>query len=133
MDLPFYDMKNNNENCPFCICTRDLITENDLAFAIYDLYPVNAGHALIIPKKHVADYFLLTIQEQVACMELLNEVKVIIEKKFMPNGYNVGINIHQAAGQTVAHVHVHLIPRYIGDVSEPRGGIRGVIPEKKNY
>ena len=81
----------------------------------------------------VNDYFDLTFREQSACLFMLNALKEIISKKFLPDGFNVGINICEAAGQTISHVHIHLIPRYNGDVNEPRGGVRGVIPEKKNY
>jgi len=122
-------------DCPFCNpdTERELIVESATAYAIYDKYPVNIGHALIIPKRHCADYFDLIFKEQAACMLMLNKVKEIVTARFKPDGFNVGINVGEAAGQTVPHVHIHLIPRYIGDVEEPRGGIRGVIPDKKNY
>ncbi len=104
-----------------------------MSFAIYDGYPVNEGHVLIIPKRHTANYFDLTIQEQSDCFELLNRVKEVVQQKYHPAGFNVGININEAAGQTVPHVHVHLIPRFKGDVEEPRGGVRGVVPNKRSY
>ena len=94
---------------------------------------MNLGHALIIPKRHVSDYFELNFKEQSSCIFMLNEVKKIIQKRFNPAGFNVGINIGEKAGQTVSHVHIHLIPRYAGDVDDPRGGVRGVIPERKMY
>lgn len=124
-----------NLECPFCNpdLERELIVESATAYAIYDKFPVNDGHALIIPKKHCANYFDLTFREQSACVFMLNKVKEIIEKKFKPNGFNVGININETAGQTVPHVHIHLIPRYKNDVENPRGGVRGVIPNKQNY
>ena len=127
--------RKENPTCPFCNpdSARELIVESATAFAMFDKFPVSNGHALIIPKKHCADYFDLTFREQSACMFMLNTVKEILKKKLNPDGFNVGINISEAAGQTVAHVHIHLIPRYKGDVKEPRGGVRGVIPEKKNY
>lgn len=124
---------NENKPCPFCNVEREKILETEMSFAIYDGFPVNEGHALIIPKRHTANYFDLSLEEQKDCIELLNRVKVIVQKKYNPAGFNVGININEAAGQTVPHVHIHLISRYEGDVEEPRGGVRGVIPERRNY
>ena len=126
-------MINENKPCPFCNVEREKILETEMSFAIYDGFPVNEGHALIIPKKHIANYFDLSLEEQKDCIELLNRVKAIVQEKYNPDGFNVGININEAAGQTVPHVHIHLIPRYDGDVELPRGGVRGVIPGKKNY
>lgn len=127
--------RNENEDCPFCNpdTERELIVESATAYAMFDKFPVNNGHALIIPKKHCADYFDLTFKEQSACVFILNKVKEIVGKRFNPDGFNVGININETAGQTVPHVHIHLIPRYKGDVKNPRGGVRGVIPNKQNY
>lgn len=124
-----------NQPCPFCTldASRALIASNETAFAIYDIFPVNPGHALIIPKRHTANYFELTPEEQAACFELLNQVKDKVTDTFEPQGFNVGINVGATAGQTVPHVHIHLIPRYTGDVMEPRGGVRGVIPHKQTY
>lgn len=121
--------------CPFCSpdSKLELISETATAYAIYDKYPVNKGHALIIPKRHVADYFEISFKEQAACLLLLNHVKEIVKATYNPDGFNVGINIGVKAGQTVPHVHIHLIPRYKGDVKEPRGGVRGVIPSKQSY
>ena len=124
---------NENKPCPFCNVEREIILETEMSFAIYDGFPVNEGHALIIPKRHTANYFDLSLEEQKDCIELLNRVKGIVQEKYNPAGFNVGININEAAGQTVPHVHIHLIPRYQGDVDEPRGGVRGVVPGKKNY
>ena len=123
----------NTVSCPFCNLDRDCLIESDTAFAIYDGYPVSPGHALIIPKRHVANYFELSEEEQAACFRLLNEVKAMVQERYRPDGFNVGINVEEAAGQTVGHVHIHLIPRYWGDVGEPRGGVRGVIPSKQQY
>lgn len=124
-----------NSNCPFCNpdSDRELIVESALAYAIYDKFPVNDGHALIIPKRHCSDYFDLSFKEQAACMFMLNMVKIIVSKRFNPDGFNVGINVGDKAGQTIKHVHIHLIPRYVGDVKEPKGGVRGVIPSKQTY
>jgi diadenosine tetraphosphate (Ap4A) HIT family hydrolase len=124
---------NENNPCPFCNLERQIILETEMSFAIYDGFPVNDGHALIIPKRHTANYFDLTLEEQKDCIELLNRVKGIVQEKYNPAGFNVGININEAAGQTVPHVHIHLIPRYEGDVEEPRGGVRGVVPVKRSY
>lgn len=127
--------KAENTNCPFCNpdSERELIVESATAYAIYDKFPVNDGHALIIPKRHIENYFDLTFKEQAACMFMLNKVKEIILDRFKPDGFNVGINVGEKAGQSVNHVHIHLIPRYNGDVEEPRGGVRGVIPNKQKY
>ena len=126
-------MKNGCIECPFCNLERQKIIESKMSFAIYDGFPVNEGHALIIPKRHTANYFDLSLEEQIDCFDLLNQARVILQEKFNPDGFNVGININESAGQTIPHVHIHLIPRYIGDVEEPRGGVRGVIPERRNY
>jgi diadenosine tetraphosphate (Ap4A) HIT family hydrolase len=127
--------KGSISECIFCNVEseRELIVESATAFAIYDKFPVNDGHALIIPKKHCADFFELTIKDQTACLFLLDKVKEIVSKQFKPDGFNVGINIGEKAGQTIPHVHIHLIPRYNGDVENPRGGIRHVIPGKGDY
>ncbi len=126
-------MKNGIYNCPFCNVEREKILETEMSFAIYDGFPVNEGHALIISKRHTSNYFDLSLDEQKDCIELLNRVKGVVQEKYNPDGFNVGININEAAGQTISHVHIHLIPRYEGDVEEPRGGVRGVIPANKNY
>ncbi len=127
--------RQGNSNCPFCNPDPEieLIVESATAFAIYDKFPVNDGHALIIPKRHCADYFELTFREQSACIYMVNKVKEIVTKLFNPDGFNVGINVGEKAGQTVNHVHIHLIPRYNEDVEDPRGGVRGVIPNKQKY
>jgi ATP adenylyltransferase len=119
--------------CPFCLKGREVLAESDHAFAILDMFPVNEGHALVIPKRHVAVYFDLSEDEQIACWSLLNEVQRLIAQRHHPDGFNVGINAGIAAGQTIHHVHIHLIPRYTGDVPDPRGGVRGVIPDKRSY
>lgn len=124
-----------NSNCPFCNPepNQELIAETAITFAIYDKFPVNKGHALIIPKRHCASYFDLNLKEQQVCWFMVNEVKKIIEDQFHPDGFNVGVNINGSAGQTIPHVHIHLIPRYINDCEDPTGGVRGVIPSKQNY
>lgn len=128
-------LDSRNRDCPFCNleADRELIVESDSAYSIYDKFPVSNGHALIIPKNHCSDYFNLNFDEQSNCMLLLNKVKQIINEKYKPDGFNIGINVGSSAGQTVNHVHIHLIPRYIGDVKNPEGGIRNVIPLKARY
>ena len=121
-----------HKECPFC-GDPEFVIENELAFAHYDGYPVNAGHCLIIPRRHVAEYFEATALEKAAIWALVDEMKVIIDKQFNPDGYNVGVNIGAAAGQSVPHIHIHMIPRYKGDMENPRGGVRGVIPHKQKY
>ena len=125
----------SSKNCPFCNLSSqiDIIYENSICIAFYDKYPVSPGHTLIIPKRHVSNYFELNKQESEAINEMLQKVKVKIDECFHPDGYNIGINVNEAAGQTVFHVHVHLIPRYIGDMEDPKGGVRGVIPNKQKY
>lgn len=119
-------------NCIFCN-RSDIIIENELALAFYDKFPVNEGHILIVPKRHVEDYFGLNEDEVVAINELLHQCKQILDEEYSPDGYNIGMNCGEYAGQTIFHCHVHLIPRYKGDVAEPRGGVRGVIPAKRSY
>ena len=120
--------------CPFCTLSQSqVIATSDFAIAIRDSYPVAPGHTLVIPKRHVASYFDITSEERADIWTMLEMLKTQIDKEFKPSGYNIGINIGEAAGQTVMHLHVHLIPRYEGDMSDPRGGVRGVIPEKQNY
>ena len=127
--------REQNQGCFFCHPDkeREIIVESATAYAIYDKYPVNKGHALIIPKRHVENYFELPFKEQAACIFMLNKVKQIILDEFTPDGFNIGVNVGEYAGQTIHHTHIHLIPRYKGDVENPRGGIRGVIPYKQKY
>jgi diadenosine tetraphosphate (Ap4A) HIT family hydrolase len=122
-------------DCPFCarINRSEFAFGNDLAVALPDEYPVNPGHTLVIPRRHVADFFALTEDEKAAIWALVLPVKQGIEKRGSPDGYNIGINIGAAAGQTIGHAHLHVIPRYSGDVEDPRGGIRWVIPTKAPY
>ena len=119
-------------DCPFCGDPKRII-ENELAYADYDTYPVSAGHCLIVTRRHIAEYFEATAEEKAAIWELLDAVKPIIDREFEPDGYNVGVNVGSAAGQSIPHLHVHLIPRYAGDVENPQGGVRGVIPHKQKY
>jgi diadenosine tetraphosphate (Ap4A) HIT family hydrolase len=121
--------------CVFCdrITSGNASLEADLAVAFPDGFPVSPGHTLIVPRRHVADYFALEEAEQDALWALLPAVKALIERQHRAEGYNIGLNVGQVAGQTVAHVHLHVIPRYAGDVADPRGGIRWVIPDRAAY
>lgn len=112
---------------------RDQIGEIATAFAIRDKFPVSEGHSLIIPKRNISNYFELQFHEQSACWFLVNLVKQEIEDRYKPTGFNIGININETAGQTVPQCHIHIIPRYDRDVENPKGGVRGVIPNKKEY
>jgi diadenosine tetraphosphate (Ap4A) HIT family hydrolase len=120
------------QDCIFC-GKPDMVIENELAFAHYDSYPVNPGHCLIILRRHVAEYFQATTEEKAAIWALVDEMKIILDKEYKPDGYNVGVNIGKMAGQSIPHVHIHMIPRYEGDMKDPRGGVRGVIPHKQKY
>ena len=118
--------------CPFCN-RKDTIFENEYAFVVYDKYPVSKGHILVIPRRHFSDYFDCNVGEHNSLFKLIDECKNYLGNKFHPDGYNLGINIGVAAGQTIDHMHIHLIPRYEEDMTDPRGGVRGVIPDKMRY
>ncbi|MFH1016788.1 MAG: HIT family protein [Pseudomonadota bacterium] len=122
-------------SCAFCdrLASNGFFVGNDLAAALWDSYPISPGHALIIPHRHEADFFALSKEEQAAIWALLPLVRIEVEKEHRPAAYNVGINVGKAAGQTVAHAHVHLIPRFKGDKEDPRGGVRWILPEKARY
>jgi diadenosine tetraphosphate (Ap4A) HIT family hydrolase len=107
--------------------------EDDFFFVIKDRYPVSPGHSLIISKRIVTDFFELTSNEQERLIQAINKTKELIENDFNPDGYNIGMNCGAAAGQTVFHFHCHIIPRYKGDVENPRGGVRNVILGKGDY
>lgn len=129
-----FDITNMNlSDCIFCSPKSEVIIETAFAYSIFDKYPVSKGHALIIPKRHISNYFDLSLNEQIACQLNINKMHEIIEKEYKPDGYNVGINIGNTSGQTIGHVHIHLIPRYEGDVKNPIGGVRNVIPDKGDY
>ena len=122
-------------DCFFCKCLdeKNYELENEYAIARYDDFPVNKGHLEVITKRHIKDWWDTTPEEKLAIFELLDKAKEIVEYKYNPDGYNIGMNLGESAGQTLMHLHVHLIPRYVGDVADPRGGVRGVIPDKKIY
>ncbi|BEH08886.1 HIT family protein [Geobacter sulfurreducens subsp. ethanolicus] len=120
--------------CSFCnLDNSRIIQANTHAIAIFDGYPVSPGHCLIIPKRHIASFFEATREEQTAILDLLAEMRVVLQKGHNPDGFNIGINDGSAAGQTVMHLHIHLIPRYAGDMPDPRGGVRWIFPDKAAY
>ena len=122
-----------NNPCLFCKDPRGVLLEHELAFSARDTYAVSPGHTLIIPRRHVASFFDLTPEEVNACMGLITEERMRLDKEFKPDGYNIGVNVGLAAGQSIFHVHIHIIPRYQGDVENPQGGVRHVIPQKGHY
>ena len=128
-------MRNPNNPCLFCnIKESGLVKENELAYASYDTYPVSEMHCLIIPKRHVKDYFDLSDEEVVACNKLIKDIKKEVEiNDPTVKGFNIGANSGKIAGQSIMHCHIHLIPRRKGDIENPRGGVRGVIPSKQKY
>ncbi|BCS53460.1 HIT family protein [Geobacter sp. SVR] len=120
--------------CRFCHLDPSwFVMDNNLALAIYDNFPVTPGHALIIPKRHMVSLFEATREEQAALLDLTAAMRLLLLQERSPDGFNVGINDGAAAGQTVMHLHIHLIPRYAGDSSDPRGGVRWIMPEKARY
>ena len=128
-------MRDPNNPCLFCnIKASGLTEENELAYASYDSYPVSEQHCLIIPKRHVKNYFDLTDEEIIACNQLIKKIREKIEiKDKTVKGFNIGTNIEKVAGQSIMHCHIHLIPRRNGDVKNPQGGVRSVIPLKQHY
>jgi diadenosine tetraphosphate (Ap4A) HIT family hydrolase len=119
-------------DCAFC-SFDEAVLHNELAYARFDRYPVSPGHLLVLTLRHVATWFEATDEERAALLALIDEGKRLLDERHAPDGYNIGINVGEAAGQTVVHLHVHLIPRYRGDVADPRGGVRGVIPQQQHY
>ncbi len=124
-----------DEECRFCLSYsgRRIITEGKFGFAAWDRHPASEGHFLVIPYRHFSDYFDITDEELVELWGLVAEGKRIADEKFNPDGYNIGINVGKWAGQSIPHLHIHVIPRYKGDVENPKGGVRGVIPQNKLY
>ncbi len=120
--------------CPFCTLPPERIEFSNLhGMVIRDAFPVSPGHTLVIPRRHVGSFFDIETAERDSLIALLEEAKRRLDKEFKPDGYNIGINDGASAGQTVPHLHIHLIPRYEGDLSDPRGGVRWIIPEKADY
>ena len=128
-------MKDPNNPCLFCdVKKTGIVYENELAYASYDSYPVSEHHCLIIPKRHIKDYFDLSNDELIACNDLIKVVKKEINNKDpLVKGFNLGTNIGIVSGQSIFHCHFHLIPRREGDVDNPQGGVRSVIPNKQHY
>jgi diadenosine tetraphosphate (Ap4A) HIT family hydrolase len=128
-------MRDPNNPCLFCDSKKSGIAhENDLAYASYDSYPVSDHHCLIIPKRNIKDYFDITNDELIACNDLIQIVKnEILSKDVNVKGFNIGTNAGKIAGQSIMHCHIHLIPRREGDVDNPQGGVRSVIPNKQHY
>ena len=122
------------KSCPFCVPepARLLVSEG-LVLALRDGNPVSRGHSLIVPRRHVGSFGEVSLEEQSAMLAMLQRVRAMLDGELRPDGYNIGINDGAAAGQTVMHVHMHVIPRYRGDRPDPRGGIRWIIPEKADY
>jgi diadenosine tetraphosphate (Ap4A) HIT family hydrolase len=121
-------------DCPFCQLPAERLAEaNAHAFAVADAFPVAAGHTLIISRRHVPSFFELTAEEMAAVNELLCRMREHLDVRLSPGGYNIGINVGVVSGQTIPHVHVHLIPRFVGDVQDPVGGVRNIIPGRGRY
>jgi diadenosine tetraphosphate (Ap4A) HIT family hydrolase len=119
--------------CIFCQPDRLILAQSALSLAFPDGFPVTQGHTLIVPKRHVVSLWEMTAEEYRDAFDLVRQVKTVLEGMFAPQGFNVGVNCGETAGQSVAHVHIHVIPRYAGDVPNPRGGIRNIIPGKGSY
>ena len=123
---------NSANNCIFCNPHRkiQLLTESATAYAMFDGYPIGKGHVLIVPKRHISNYFDLPLKEQSACWLMANKVQQLLTQEFQPDGFNVGMNINKAAGQAMNHSTIHVIPRYHGDTDGAKSGMRSVIPKK---
>lgn len=128
-------MEGDNMECPFCksFASDRIVYEDSIWIAVKDVYPVSNGHTLLIPKRHCETYWDLNVSELSTLGTVLRIVKGIIDEEYHPNGYNIGANCGRCGGQTVPHCHIHVIPRYEGDIEDPRGGVRGVIPNKMKY
>ena len=124
----------NSKPCIFCsLPVSSIIDQNELGFSVRDIFPVNPGHTLVIPKRHVSSYFDLTDEESLALMQLVRRAKTAIDAEFKPDDYNIGVNNGPLAGQTVPHVHIHIMPRYKNDVDDVLGGVRNIILERAVY
>jgi diadenosine tetraphosphate (Ap4A) HIT family hydrolase len=120
-------------DCIFCDPKREILARNESAIAVFDTYPVSPGHALVLPLRHATTIWDLSAGEFDGCFRLVRALQPILAARFTPDGFNVGANCGEAAGQSVWHAHIHVIPRYKGDTPNPRGGVRHVIPLKANY
>ncbi len=120
--------------CPFCNLAPGRVIDSDRHGLVFrDAYPVSPGHTLVIPRRHVTSFFDLTAAERESLFVLLDSAKRRLDEEMKPSAYNIGINDGPAAGQTVPHAHIHLIPRYAGDVTDPRGGVRWIFPKRADY
>jgi len=128
--------KDTNKDCPFCSLVRDgrVLASNGEAYAIYDKFPITEGHMLVLPVRHFADFFETSDSEHEAVFDLIKAMRrKLLADDSRITGFNVGVNVGEVAGQTVPHCHIHLIPRRAGDTDRPRGGVRGIIPDKRSY
>ena len=120
--------------CPFCTLPPErIVAANNVGWVVRDAYPVSPGHTLIIPRRHMGSFFELSADERLGLLALLDEARAALQASDAPQGYNIGVNDGPAAGQTVPHLHIHLIPRYAGDRADPRGGVRWVLPDRAQY
>lgn len=120
--------------CPFCAPEPERVVHaGALVLALWDAFPVSTGHALVVPRRHMEGWFDATREERIALTDAIDVVRDAILELHQPDGFNIGVNVGRAAGQTVMHLHVHVIPRYAGDMDDPRGGVRGVIPSERLY
>jgi diadenosine tetraphosphate (Ap4A) HIT family hydrolase len=130
-DETIVEKRMETSTCPFCHIPQDQrFYDGPLVFGIWDSHPVSPGHALLIPRRHVATWFDASLEEKAELLAAVDAARAAIERTNSPDGYNIGVNVGAAAGQTVFHLHVHVIPRYKGDVKEPRGGVLHVLPGK---
>jgi diadenosine tetraphosphate (Ap4A) HIT family hydrolase len=123
----------DHASCIFCAPNREILAENANGLAFFDSFPVSRGHALVVPKRHVMTIFEMSEAEYTDCFRLVLALRDILAARYSPDGFNVGANCGEAGGQSVWHAHIHVIPRYKGDVADPRGGVRGVVPGKASY
>src|SRR4051794_37819348 len=123
----------NIPTCIFCSLNREILAESRLSIAFFDGFPVSNGHALVVPRRHIVTIWDMSEEEYVDAFSLVRRVKSLLSERLSPDGFNVGVNSGEAAGQSVWHAHIHVIPRYKGDVPAPRGGGRNVIPGKGHY
>ena len=120
--------------CPFCVLDpARILAEDELTVVYKDGFPVSPGHTVIIPRRHFATLFEATVAEQAALLSALSQAKALLDERHQPDGYNIGINHGKAGGQSVPHMHIHVIPRYLGDKEDPRGGVRWILPDKAKY
>ena len=123
-----------SDDCPFCDPDSDQVwLENDIGMAMWDVFPVSEGHTVVVPRRHVTSIYELSSDDQAALWRLVAQARQRLQDDLHPDGFNVGLNDGEAAGQTVLHAHIHVIPRYGGDVADPRGGVRWVLPDKARY